>query len=255
MVSRLSEAETGNFGVIGHADRLEGSRALVRDRGSHFIEAFDEVFRTENFKILKTPVRTPVANTFAERWIASIRRELLDRTIVWHNSNASSATTSLTTTSTGPTNCRNNDPRHSRPSRPTPRQRASRCSEPPDAPASSTATKTLPDLRRHTFRAPQGSASPALSRALLIARLGLLMVSGDKRDAEILALRHQIRVLQRQIDRPRFSPIDRTILSVLSRTFDRAGLGHVMLIVKPAAVIEHGQPIQILVTRTKTQRT
>ncbi|NNE95206.1 MAG: transposase, partial [Acidimicrobiales bacterium] len=30
------------------------------------------------------PVRTPVENTFAERWIRSIRRELLDRTIVWN---------------------------------------------------------------------------------------------------------------------------------------------------------------------------
>ena len=56
----------------------------MRDRGSQFIDAFDEVFRTEGFKILPTPVRTPVANTFAERWIGSIRRELLDRTIIWN---------------------------------------------------------------------------------------------------------------------------------------------------------------------------
>ena len=69
---------------IGHADRLEGARALVRDRGSQFVDGFDEVFRTEGFKILKTPIRTPVANTFAERWIGSIRRELLDRTIIWN---------------------------------------------------------------------------------------------------------------------------------------------------------------------------
>jgi putative transposase len=69
---------------LRHRDRLGGARALVRDRGSQFIDAFDEVFRTEGFKILKTPVRTPVANTFAERWIGSIRRELLDRTIIWN---------------------------------------------------------------------------------------------------------------------------------------------------------------------------
>ena len=68
---------------IAHGDRLEGARALVRDRGSQFIDAFDEIFRTEGFKILKTPVRTPVANAFAECWIGSIRRELLDRTIIW----------------------------------------------------------------------------------------------------------------------------------------------------------------------------
>jgi transposase InsO family protein len=50
----------------------------------HTIDSFDEVFRTEGFKILKTPVSTPVANASAERWIGSIRRELLDRTIIWN---------------------------------------------------------------------------------------------------------------------------------------------------------------------------
>ena len=69
---------------LRHADQLDGARALVRDRGSQFIDAFDEIFRAEGFKILKTPVRTPVANSFAERWIGSIRRELLDRTIIWN---------------------------------------------------------------------------------------------------------------------------------------------------------------------------
>jgi putative transposase len=56
----------------------------VRDRGSQFVDAFDEVFRTEHMKILKTPIRTPVANAFAERWIGTLRRELLDRTLIWN---------------------------------------------------------------------------------------------------------------------------------------------------------------------------
>jgi transposase InsO family protein len=72
---------------------------------------------------------------------------------------------------------------------------------------------------------------------LLIARVGLLLVSGDRRDAEILALRHQILVLQRQVERPSFTPTDRTILAVLSRGFDRRRLVAVMLIVQPATVI------------------
>ena len=58
--------------------------ALVRDRASQFIDAFDEIFRTEGVKILKTPVRSPVANAFAERWIGTLRREVLDRTIIWN---------------------------------------------------------------------------------------------------------------------------------------------------------------------------
>jgi len=69
---------------LTHSDRLADARALVRDRGSQFINAFDEIFRAEAFKILKSPVRTPVANAFTERWIGSIRRELLDRTIIWN---------------------------------------------------------------------------------------------------------------------------------------------------------------------------
>jgi transposase InsO family protein len=67
---------------LRHNDRLAASRALVRDRGSQFIDTFDEIFRTEGLKILETPIRTPVANTFAERWIGTLRRELLDRTII-----------------------------------------------------------------------------------------------------------------------------------------------------------------------------
>ena len=69
---------------LWHSDALAGCKALVRDRGSQFTTAFDEIFRTEGIKILKTPVRTPVANAFAERWIGTLRRELLDRTLIWN---------------------------------------------------------------------------------------------------------------------------------------------------------------------------
>jgi transposase InsO family protein len=69
---------------LRHHDRLADSRALVRDRGSQFIETFDEIFRAEGLKVLNTPIRTPVANTFAERWIGTLRREFLDRTIIWN---------------------------------------------------------------------------------------------------------------------------------------------------------------------------
>ena len=69
---------------LRHRRQLVDTRALVRDRGSQFIDAFDEMFRTEHMKILKTPIRTPVANAFTERWIGTLRRELLDRTIIWN---------------------------------------------------------------------------------------------------------------------------------------------------------------------------
>lgn len=65
-------------------EKLADAKALVRDRGSQFTASFDEVFRTEGIKVLTTPVRTPVANSIAERWIGSLRRELLDRAIIWN---------------------------------------------------------------------------------------------------------------------------------------------------------------------------
>ena len=70
--------------LLQHGHQLADAQALVRDRASQFIDAFDEIFRTEGCTILKTPVRTPVANAFPERWIATLRRELLDRTIIWN---------------------------------------------------------------------------------------------------------------------------------------------------------------------------
>jgi putative transposase len=74
-------------------------------------------------------------------------------------------------------------------------------------------------------------------RHLLVGRLRWLLASGDERDAEILALRHQILVLQRQVDRPRFTDTDRTILAVLSTAFARSRLPKIMLIVQPKTVI------------------
>ena len=53
-------------------------------------------------------------------------------------------------------------------------------------------------------------------RHLIIGRLRWLIATGDERDVEILALRHQVLVLQRQVNRPRFTDTDRTILAVLS---------------------------------------
>ena len=77
---------------------------------------------------------------------------------------------------------------------------------------------------------------PSIAR-LVVTRLGWLFASGDDRDAEILALRHQVLVLQRQVPNPRFTETDRTILAALSTVFDRARLAQVFLIVKPDTVI------------------
>jgi len=77
---------------------------------------------------------------------------------------------------------------------------------------------------------------PALTR-LVFSRLRWVFATGDQRDAEILALRHQLIALQRQIERAKFTETDRTILALLSSVFDRKRLADVFLIVRPATVI------------------
>ncbi len=59
-------------------ERVAPIRLLIRDRDSKFTSAFDEVFASEQIQVIGTPVRSPKANAYAERWVGTARRECLD---------------------------------------------------------------------------------------------------------------------------------------------------------------------------------
>jgi putative transposase len=63
-------------------DRPEPIRFLIHDRDSKFTAAFDEVFRSDGIRTIRTPVRAPRANAFVERWIGTVRRECLDQILI-----------------------------------------------------------------------------------------------------------------------------------------------------------------------------
>jgi len=56
---------------------------VIRDRDTKFTRPFDDVWRCLGAEIIRTPVRAPNANAFAERWIGTIRRECLDHLLIF----------------------------------------------------------------------------------------------------------------------------------------------------------------------------
>jgi putative transposase len=78
-----------------------------------------------------------------------------------------------------------------------------------------------------------------LSVTNAFALLRLLSRSDRDKDVEILALRHQVTILERQLgkDRPRFSPGDRAFLAALLHRLPVDMLRRLRLLVRPETVL------------------
>jgi putative transposase len=69
--------------LMGLEDRVGQYRWLIRDRDAKFTPAFDAVFAAEGSRVLRTPVQAPRANAYAERWVGTVQRELLERMLIF----------------------------------------------------------------------------------------------------------------------------------------------------------------------------
>jgi transposase InsO family protein len=68
--------------MLNLGDRADDFRFLIRDRDTKFTTQFDQVFTAEGIRIVHTAPQAPRMNAIMERWVGSVRRELLDRILI-----------------------------------------------------------------------------------------------------------------------------------------------------------------------------
>ncbi len=69
--------------MLDLGERAGQFRFLIRDRDTKYTDVFDEVFTSEGIEVLHSPPQALRANAYAERWVRTVRRECLDRMLIY----------------------------------------------------------------------------------------------------------------------------------------------------------------------------
>jgi len=62
---------------------LRGCRYLLHDRDTKFCQSFRELIESGSVETIRLPARSPNLNSFAERWVRSVKEECLSRLILF----------------------------------------------------------------------------------------------------------------------------------------------------------------------------
>jgi len=65
---------------------LKGCRYLLHDRDTKFCQSFRELIKTGSVNPLRLPARSPNLNSYAERWVKSVKEECLSRLMLFGQS-------------------------------------------------------------------------------------------------------------------------------------------------------------------------
>ena len=65
---------------------LRGCRYLLHDRDRKFCASFRELIESGSVKTIRLPARSPNLNSFAERWVRSVKEECLAKLILFGES-------------------------------------------------------------------------------------------------------------------------------------------------------------------------
>lgn len=67
---------------------MESLRFLLRDRDTKYTRSIDAAFAADDMEILLSPPQAPKANAICERIVGTLRRELLDRMLIYNEAHA-----------------------------------------------------------------------------------------------------------------------------------------------------------------------